>query len=667
MRLVCTFVCCLWICAPLAAATAEATADPLVPLDILLRTDPDSGFTISPDGKYLAFIKKLPRRYIVAFTDLDELDIVLSIPLGSVYPENLRWISRRRVVFEARGALGTASVDGSEVRTLLPNVYDPENKPMSWTRAMSIRRDWRVLHVLPGDREEILVEGTDRKGTASVYRLDVFTGALTEVVDGKKLKIAQWWADRKGSVRLGRRNIKGRIDYFLRDPRSGEISPMTVLDNGARHSLNFDGGSFLDQRVFVADFAADDDVIYLSENLHGDRFRLVRYSLSAQRIIDTVLEDERYDIGGAGPGTWNHFFGPEKKLMGVTYQRAKLHTEWFDERFHTFQAFLEEKYPDNISVIAGATADLDKLLVFTGSDASTIKVVIYLTGDGKLALHSELSPELRDYDIGAMQVVTYAAGDGYELEGYLTLPPNHDGRPVPAVILPHGGPWSRDVWQFDPTVQFFASRGYAVLQVNYRGSTGYGRAHLQSGIQNFSTLMLDDIADGARWLIDSGHARADDIFILGTSYGGYAALMSLVRYPSLYKAAVSLSAPLDLIRQIKDYKKKDDDFGYAFWKYAAGDPRSQKKQLKENSPINRIEQMKAPFIVFHGDQDSIVSVKQAQQFQKALAKANVDGAVTIIRNEGHGLGFNSNKAYFLESALAHFDKYLAEPIAGRGR
>ncbi len=630
-----------------------------MPIDALLKSDHDMGFTISPDGKYLAFIQVRPRQYFVAFTDLDELGIVGRIPIGDELPANLQWISKRRVSVEVQGSIAAVNVDGSEIRLILPNIYDPKRKTISWIKAVRDFRNWQVLHALPDNREEILVAGTNLDEIASVYRLDVFSGELTEVVDGSKRKISRWWVDRQGDVRVGLSSVKGKMQYFRYDPRSGDVSPMAVVDGNTNYPLSYDGKSFADQRIYLGEFSYDDDIVYLAENLGRDRFRLVRYRLSDQEIVDTVIEDDRFDIGGENANSSLLFFAPEQKLIGVRYDQSKRHTEWFDDRFRAFQAFLDGKYPNNINLIADWTDDLGKLLVYTRSDREPGKAVIYLTEEGKLALHSDFSPALRDFDLGSMQVIRFAARDGYDLEGYLTLPPHHDGRPVPAIVMPHGGPWARDVWGYDPAVQFFATRGFAVLQVNFRGSTGFGREHFLSGIRNLSTLMLDDIADGANWLVTSGYARADDLFIMGTSYGGYAALMSSIRHPNLYKAAVSLSSPLDLVAQIRDYKKSDQDFNYEYWKYAVGDPRSEKKFLKQHSPINRIDDLAVPFVIFHGDEDPIVSVEQARRFEKALKKSAVDGSVTIIMGEGHGLRINSNEAYFLESALAHFKKHLS--------
>lgn len=649
---------CSLLIASVSIVLAETPETKLVSIDSLLRSDRDTGFTISPDGRYLAFAQNLPRQYLLAFTDLNDLKVVQHIPLGSDYPSNLRWISKRRVVFEIRGAIVTANVDGSETRVILPNIYDPKSKSISFSRAMRIFKNWVFMHALPENREEILVSGVDTKGIASVHRLNVFTGELTDVVEGKKNRISKWWVDQRGKVRLGQSARKGQVDFYVRDPISGKVSLMTSVEGGS--SLSYNGRSYVNQRVFVGGFTYDNDAIFLAENIGKDRFRLVRYRLSEQRIVDTIIEDSRYDLGSLDTGTRLHFLDAEKKLVGVSYGRDRYHTEWFDDRFIAFQAFLDERYSDGVSLIIDWTADLKKLLVLTWSDKSPGKVVIYLTEEDKLALHSEFSPEILDYDMGDMQVVEINARDGYELEGYLTMPPKHDGQALPAIVIPHGGPWARDFWGFDPDAQFFATRGFAVLQVNFRGSTGYGREHLLSGVRKISTLMLDDIADGANWLVASGHARPEEMFILGTSYGGYAALMSSIRYPKLYSAVISLSAPLDIVTQINDYKKDDNYFSYEYWKSAVGNPRSQKKLLKEISPINRIDELTVPFIIFHGEKDPVVSVDQVRRFEKELEKSNIDGSVNIIRGEGHGLRVNSNRIYFLESALDHFEKHIQD-------
>jgi dipeptidyl aminopeptidase/acylaminoacyl peptidase len=395
----------------------------------------------------------------------------------------------------------------------------------------------------------------------------------------------------------------------------------------------------------------------MSINRDSDRYRLVRYDIERRQVVEDVYINEKYDVGGPDADRASLLFlESERKLIGVLLAEDKLKTVWFDDRFQSYQDMLDKLRPDTVNQILGWSRDGKVLLVSSYSDVDRGRYSIFRPELKRIITFADVNDDLRSAKLSRTKVIHFAARDGYELEGYLNLPVDHSDEPGKLVVLPHGGPWARDHWRFDPWVQFFATRGYAVLRVNFRGSTGYGREHLLAGLKKIDSVMIDDIADGVNWSTKNGHARPDGVYIFGHSYGGYAALMSTVRHPDLYAAAVAWSAPLDLMEQIKAYKETEDYFSYEFWKTAVGDPKREKDILKRISPINNADKMSVPILVFHGETDGIISSKQAQEFEKALRRANNDAEVLIVKDEGHTFSSNSNISYVLERTLRFFDQ-----------
>ena len=241
---------------------------------------------------------------------------------------------------------------------------------------------------------------------------------------------------------------------------------------------------------------------------------------------------------------------------------------------------------------------------------------------------------------------------------YLTRPEGSDGRGLPLVVMPHGGPSARDVWGWDPPVQFLASLGFAVLQPNFRGSTGYGSSHWSAGLQEWGLAMQDDITDGVRWLIESGTADPDRICIFGASYGGYAALMGLVKTPELYRCAASYAGPTDLVMML------NHDKGYIFSEINVpfvGSTLKDRARLRDNSPLERVASFRSPVLLGHGEDDERVHVAHSQKLAKALAAAGKPVELIVLENEAHAFRAEEGRIRF----FAELGRFLLEHTARR--
>ena len=334
--------------------------------------------------------------------------------------------------------------------------------------------------------------------------------------------------------------------------------------------------------------------------------------------------------------------------------------------------FLENKHPDGelllsfqqmfkgqLALPTSASRDGVYWLLKVGSDRQAPTYYLYHRPSKQVVKLFEQWPALTKLPMQPLQTLSFAARDGKPLHGYLTLPPAKPGRKPPLVVMPHGGPFGvRDHWGFDPETQLLASRGYAVLRVNFRGSGGYGPGFSDAGIYQWGGLMINDITDATRHVIASGAVDPQRIAIYGSSYGGYAALMSAVREPALYKAVVSFAGISDLGLWKSDSDVGDNKFGKVYIKKYVGQDAD---QLRRHSPMEYLDQLKAPVFIVHGEADQRVPFNQAKRLRKALQKRDHPHEWLSKYDEGHGYYQEANRVEFAEKMLAFLEKHLGKP------
>ena len=419
-------------------------------------------------------------------------------------------------------------------------------------------------------------------------------------------------------------------------------------------NLDIEGNSFINQKLNFMDFDYNENIIYLASSEGSPRWQLLAYDIQQKTYVDTILADFKYDIGNPIYNTTELLFlDSENKLAGIRYERDKPHTEWFNKKMKNHQNTLNDMYKEYYAEIFDWNYDATILLVRLFSDVDPGHIIIFNTQTKTPVFFWTYANELLNYEVSNTKIINYKSRDGQEIEGYLNFPLNGDGN-WPFIIMPHGGPWARDHWRYDPVVQFFANQGYGILRMNYRGSTGYGTDHLLSGVKKISSVMIDDIADGTKWAIDNNYADSTNIFLYGHSYGGYSALQSIIRYPELYNAAVSVAGLTDLIKMTDYYKKEKNDFNYEFWKAVVGDPKNEKKHLKKISPINNIKNINRPIFLFHGENDRIVPVEQTTKFIEKAEKLDKKIDFKIIQDEDHSISENRNKEFILRKSIQFF-------------
>ncbi len=416
-------------------------------------------------------------------------------------------------------------------------------------------------------------------------------------------------------------------------------------------------------------FTPDGDELYMLDSRDTDTARLVAYD-PATGEIEVLAENPDYDIGG------QFEFDPvTEELDMVSIQAEKQRWIALTDDVADDVEFLEAHFSDGEPLISDRSRDDETwLLTVLYADRSP-ETYVYQRDDKSLTKIFDVKPRINDYTLAPMIPVSYTARDGLEIEGYLTLPPGLLPRDLPLVLNVHGGPWARDTWGYNPEVQFLANRGYAVLQVNYRGSDGYGKAHLHAGDKEWGGAMQDDLTDAANWAVGLGIADPERVAIYGWSYGGYAALAGATlttgdersaladQYPEeydFYRCAVSGIGPANLITFIETIPPYWTVGRENFYK-RVGNPETEADFLASRSPISYVERIEIPMLLLYGANDPRVKLSEGEQISAALEEAGVDYEYVVYENEGHGFARPENRL----DAYRRVEAFLAEHLGGR--
>ncbi|MEM9173182.1 MAG: prolyl oligopeptidase family serine peptidase [Pseudomonadota bacterium] len=632
-----------------------ANAQQPVPADVLLLPPAASSFVLSPNAQWLVNVEHRGARYYLRFTDLQQMAEARTIDAGFYRPHDLTWANNDTLMYVVEGAIHRIDARTGADRRLLRRAFN---------KGKMLAEDWHIHRRINDVPNSIVIEaeikGKQRRYT-NLYRFDINTRALEQLTDGKRSGINDWRVDHAGQPVLGIRRTNADVTHFI--PRNNKPG---FERHSARHpdaivTLDYRGSDYLSRRFAFADVSTSGDKLLVAENLSTGRFRIVEYSPQDDTLGNVIFSDAHYDaFDPLGPTTGQAILQSSKgQIVGVRYRRDRLGVHWLDPDIQALQETIDQRWPDNQNVLLGYSLN-HGIAVFRSTDtARRGYVYIYreLEGTAQYIRHTRLTPHLDNYELPTTQTIRYRARDGYEIEGYLTLPTDSSSDTPPLVVLPHGEPFARSSADFDPQVLYLASRGYAVLEPNFRGSTGFGRDHLFAGIRELGGLMIDDITDAAIWAIETKLTNANAVYIMGSSYGGYAAMMSVLRYPDVYQGVIAHAAPFDLVRSIKRMKSAKAQLAYDYWTEFAGDIRKDKKQLIAASPYHLIESLEVPHLIFHGAKDANVDVEQSLRLEARMQALGMQPNVRIINNAGHNFGGLDDFSYSLELIVDQLDQW----------
>jgi dipeptidyl aminopeptidase/acylaminoacyl peptidase len=485
-----------------------------------------------------------------------------------------------------------------------------------------------IIHIDRTGRFLLLSAG-DR--SPSVYRADLVTGASQRVV-APQPGVSEWFADSAGVVRagVGSRGDRRWLVYRARD--------------GEAFRRSSGGGGDIDELTPIA----GTDQGYAIAGTRSGRYALFRYDFASDRLGALVYENEAVDVDGFQTT-------PEGKLLGVTFTDEREHALWLDSAMAAHQHRIDAALPARLNRIVSMSADRARLLVFSKAPDDPGSYHLFDAATARLTAVADPHPGLRGKPLAAMQAVRFRARDGLEIPGYLTLPPGREARGLPLIVMPHGGPYARDSWEYDPWVQYLAGKGYAVLQPNFRGSTGFGRDYVARGDGEWGRGMQDDVDDGVKWLTAQGVADAGRVCIMGASYGGYAAMLAAHRNPELYRCAIAFAGISDVAAQLRyDRTTFESERLFRAWRARI---QGKAPSLDMLSPIKSVARMTVPLLIAHGTADRNVPFEQSRWLHEALERAGRAHEYLIYPGEEHGLADPENSADFLTRVGAFLDRY----------
>jgi dipeptidyl aminopeptidase/acylaminoacyl peptidase len=519
-----------------------------------------------------------------------------------------------------------------------------------------------VLHRFGGRGDEVLFEDRDPYENRSpsgvvtsllpgVVRVNTRTGAFRTVLKNPGNVVA-WKADREGVVRLGLEVENGVARPIFRDNADAPWTRLTGIES-------------LGERVSLLGFDETGRIAYLGGETPAGRTGVFVYHLDERRLGELLVSDEVYDLvatmgSGMGVAIQGLIQDHGGRLLGVRYVTEKPGTLWLHPDYARIQATLDQTLPGRINTLAGMSESGDVLLFLSWSSRHPGTYYRFDRRSMALVKMADRMPWVKEETMAKMRPVRLPARDGVVLHGYVTLPPGKEAGRHPLVMMPHGGPWVRDVYEFDPLVQFLASRGYAVLQVNYRGSAGYGRQFMESGFREIGGAIQRDISDAADWAIEAGVADPDRLAILGASFGGYSALMGLVQEPDRYRAAVSIAGVTDWASVLKESARLNP-FAEIANTRRIGDPRfsGEAGGLDEISPLHLADRIKAPVLLIHGRDDPVVPHDQAARMAAALTRAGNPPERLSRFNEPHGIFHYKNRVAMYSLIEDFLGRHLA--------
>ncbi len=632
-------------CLPMQARGQTQPATPKV--EDFFRHAKFSNATLSPNGQFLAALAPVNGRLNLVVVDLKAKTSVAVTAFRNNDVTNARWVNNKRLVYstiDLKAGLGeqrgggfyAIDRDGQAPREITPSFSKLIES------GIRVLRYTTMLSRVADDSDELFVVTNERSSKfTDVYRLNTRSGIKQLLTFDGPGGVSQWVVDRDGVPRAAVQVEKEEIHRLWVRPTA--TSPWKMV----RESSLKEGDG-------VAPLAFDwSGNLYVSaRDKDEDKAAIYKLVLATGALGEMVASDPYYDITDG-----LIFDTVQKKLVGVTVNGDKPTFIWLDQQWGRWHGMLEATLPNRINRLS-RTTDSSSLLVVSGSDTVAAEYFLFDPVNRKLEEVGASQPWINAASLGERVFMRYESRDGTRIPAYVTYPPRLERSKLPLVLFVHGGPWVRgEEWQYDPMAQFLATRGYAVLQANFRGTTGNGWRHYRSSWKQWGLTMQDDLTDGVRHLIRQGVVDPKRVCIMGASYGGYATMMGLVKEPDLFKCGINYVGVTDpmLLHTVTWSDISDSDWTKYRLADMLGDPNSDKALLDRVSPLQRAAEIKAPLLMAYGGEDLRVPLVHGERMKAALEAKGVPVEWVVYREEGHGWLKEENQydfAHRIENFLA---------------
>jgi dipeptidyl aminopeptidase/acylaminoacyl peptidase len=635
-----------------APATNPAAAPQRIPAEALADLPFIRSPILSPDGNRMAARLTAQGKNWIGIYDLRlnfEQQRPLMVEWGDYDVTWMRWAGNDRLIFGIQVIRPVPMLDMELPVTRAGSLDLRTGVTTPLTGGGGILGD-DVIFVDPGGAYVLLSSQDSLVDYPSVDRIDLATGRKT-LVQSSRPGVWNWFADAAGVVRVGVDYGERRTRFYYRSGAGQDLRRIDAPRSGQE-------GSVIDTVRFAA--SGDGGVIVTNE-VTG-RFAVYEFNFATGTRGAAILELPEVDVDSLVTSQGGG-------LLGVSYEDDRPRMHWIDPELRRIQGIVDRALPGKVNLILDRSNDSAKFLIW--SSAADDPGTYYLYDRAARQIHGFASPygRLNDYRFADVRVVSYRSRDGLTIPAYLTLPPGRPERGLPLVVMPHGGPFARDSWGFDPQVQFLASRGYAVLQPNFRGSTGYGRAHVERGFGQWGTGMINDMEDGIQWLAGQGIADPARVCIMGGSYGGYAALWAPIRNPQLYRCAISFAGISD-VRAMLRYDSRlgtATRYSRAWRRRVEGESGS---DLAAISPLQQVARARVPLLIAHGEKDRNVPPSQSRNLVRALSRAGTAVESVFYPQAVHGFTRPEDSADYLRRIEAFLARHnpadaLAVPAAPR--
>ncbi|HIV70696.1 MAG TPA: S9 family peptidase [Candidatus Aquabacterium excrementipullorum] len=643
------------------APPVQATQASSLPTEAYARVPDISQLILSPNGQRIAGLLNVDDDTYLVARDVkeDKLKPVLKADNKSFSIGWAHWVGNERLVVSVRFPSRRGHVRVIESRLL--SVPWTGGEPLNLVRSspfdtshQQVQLQDDVVDWLPGDGRHILVQMDADAGSLvpAVYKVDV-TNGRREMVHSPRRHVHDWITDGNHRVRVGIRREEKNFEILVCDPDGQNWRTAWRFTLGAKEAVWPMGFGKNPNELYVQADHDGREAIFAVDLSSPDLKRTLKLAHPAQDVDGSLLRSVRTgDVVGV-------------RATGGDDQR----TDIWDPKLRQLALAIDKALPERNNRLLAFSEDETRYMVYSSGNGIPAEYYLGDRNTGDLFLLAETHPQLPPELLAGKRPVVITSRDGLPLRSYLTLPKAVGGRktavppqPLPLVLLPHGGPQYRDDIDFDTWTEFLAARGYAVLQVNYRGSTGYGHAFVGAGLQRWGLEMQDDLTDAVQWAIARKIADPRRVCIVGGSYGGYAALMGVVKTPDLYRCAVSFAGVSDLI-DLWNYKA--DFFGGAeAMDVQLGNAWRDRDRLRATSPALQAERIKAPILLVHGTADRTVPYEQSEDMANALRKAGKPYEFITLDEGDHYLRLNSHSLTFFKALERFLGQYLGPAADG---